>query len=53
MPDVISKKNKLYEPQNWSDVGISAKPVKLAGLFDGVLMTFLYNKNTLNSLIGG
>lgn len=53
LPDVISKKNKLYEPQNWSDVGISAKPVKLAGLFDGVLMTFLYNKNTLNSLIGG
>nr|DAR22890.1 MAG TPA: hypothetical protein [Caudoviricetes sp.] len=21
-------------------------------MFDGVLMTFLYNKNTLNSLIG-
>lgn len=52
LPDVISKKNKLYEPQNWSDVGLSQKPVKLAGLFDGVLMTFLYNKNTLNSLIG-
>lgn len=52
LPDVVSKKNKLYEPQNWSDVGLSQKPVKLAGLFDGVLMTFLYNKNTLNSLIG-
>ena len=52
LQDVVSKKNKLYEPQNWSDVGLSQKPVKLAGLFDGVLMTFLYNKNTLNSLIG-
>ena len=52
LPDVVSKKNKLYEPQNWADVGLSQKPVKLAGLFDGVLMTFLYNKNTLNSLIG-
>ena len=52
LSDAVSKKNKLYEPQNWSDVGLSQKPVKLAGLFDGVLMTFLYNKNTLNSLIG-
>lgn len=52
LPDVVSKKNKLYEPQNWSDVGLSQKPVTLTGLFNGVLMTFLYNKNTLNSLIG-
>ena len=52
LPDVVSKKNKLYELQNWSDVGLSQKPVTLTGLFNGVLMTFLYNKNTLNSLIG-
>lgn len=52
LPKGKKQKNKLYEPQDWSDVGLSQKPVKLAGLFDGVLMTFLYNKNTLNSLIG-
>ena len=46
------KKDKLYETQDWSQEGFSAKPVKLAGLFDGVLMSFAYNRNTLNSLIG-
>lgn len=52
LPDMRAKKDKLYELQDWSDVGISKDHVKLAGLFDGTLMTFLYNKNTLNSLIG-
>ena len=46
------KKDKLYETQDWSKEGFSAKPVALAGLFDGVLMSFAYNRNTLNSLIG-
>ena len=49
---IDQKKDKLYETQDWSQEGFSAKPVKLAGLFDGVLMSFAYNRNTLNSLIG-
>ena len=49
---IDQKKDKLYETQDWSQEGFSAKPVKLAGLFDGVLMNFAYNRNTLNSLIG-
>lgn len=49
---VDQKKDKLYETQDWSQEGFSAKPVKLAGLFDGVLMSFAYNRNTLNSLMG-
>lgn len=49
---VSQQKDKLYETQDWSQEGFSAKPVKLAGLFDGVLMNFAYNRNTLNSLIG-
>ena len=48
---IDQKKDKLYETQDWSQEGLSAKPVKLAGLFDGVLMSFAYNRNTLNSLI--
>lgn len=47
-----AQKNKLYEPQDWTDTGISHEPVKLAGLFDGVLMSVIYNKNTLQSLLG-
>lgn len=49
---IDQKKDKLYETQDWSQEGFSAKSVKLAGLFDGVLMNFAYNRNTLNSLIG-
>ena len=49
---IDQKKDKLYETQDWSQEGFSTKPVKLAGLFDGVLMSFAYNRNTLNSLIG-
>lgn len=49
---IDQKKDKLYETQDWSQEGFSAKPVKLSGLFDGVLMSFAYNRNTLNSLIG-
>lgn len=49
---VSQQKDKLYETQDWSQEGFSAKPVKLAGLFDGVLMNFVYNRNTLNYLIG-
>lgn len=49
---IDQEKDKLYETQDWSQEGFSAKPIKLAGLFDGVLMSFAYNRNTLNSLIG-
>lgn len=52
LPDTVAKKNKLYEPQNWSDTGLSAKPIALAGLLDGALINAAYNRNTLNSLIG-
>lgn len=46
------RKNKLYEPQNWSDTGLSAKPTALSGLLDGVLMSVVYTRNTLGNLVG-
>lgn len=52
LPDNESKKNRLYEPRDWSDTGLTSKVTKLAGLFDRVLVEFLYDKNTLNMLIG-
>ena len=51
--EAISKqKDKLYETRDWSDLGFSSKPHALAGLFDGVLLSVAYNRNTLRSLIG-
>lgn len=49
---IREKKDKLYEPQDWASEGFSAKPIKLAGLFDGILNSFIYNKNSFRSLIG-
>ena len=46
------QKDKLYETQDWSAEGFSSKPVALAGLFDGVLINFAYNRNTFLSLVG-
>ncbi len=51
LPDNISKKNKLYETAVWNE--ISSKPRSLSGLFDGILMSVVYNRNTLNALIDG
>lgn len=45
-------RNRLFEPQSWADLtGGNVKPVKLAGLLDGALMSVIYNRNTLKSLL--
>lgn len=46
------QKNKLYETEDWSSLGIGTKPTRLAGLFDGVLVSLTYNRNTLSKQIG-
>ena len=49
---IQEKKDRLYQTEQWSGVGLSTKPLKLAGLFDGVLVKASYDLNTLNRYIG-
>ena len=53
LKDIKDKKNKLYEQQDWSKARLSQNKISLAGAFSGVIMSFIYRKNTLNSLVGG
>ncbi len=47
-------RQRLFEAQDWSSIiGGTAKPVKLAGLLDGVILNFIYTKSSLQSLITG
>lgn len=52
LKNIEDKKNKLYEQQDWSKARLSQNKISLAGAFSGVIMSFIYRKNTLNSLVG-
>ena len=44
-------KNALYQPSNWSEFNIHGTP-KLAGIFDGILSSLVYNR-TSSAITGG
>lgn len=52
LPDNAAKRDELYTPYNWSDIGLPSKPIKLDGLFTNILVNTIYDKNTINGLIG-
>lgn len=45
--DIAAQKSLLYQADNWSDVGFPGKPIENADLFKGVLMSVIYDKNSL------
>lgn len=45
------KRNVLFNTKDWSKYGFT-KNIKLAGLFDAILFTAAYNRNTLTQFIG-
>lgn len=46
---MVDRKDILYTTFNWSDIGLQGKAqIKLAGLFDGILTSYIYDINTIS-----